>query len=63
MWYHFTSNIGQSTIDWGYASEYDSGFNPSLALAIGGRKVVEVHNGQHTAGPMWYHLGELGELQ
>jgi hypothetical protein len=36
--------------------EYDSsGWDPSVAIS--GSTVVEVHNGNVTGGPMWYHVG------
>ena len=60
MWYHM-GWVGSSTINWGPSYNYDGGFNPSVAWAVpldsGLGTLVEVHNGQSTDGPMWYHVG------
>jgi hypothetical protein len=39
----------------GPSHEYDWGWDPSVAIS--GSTVVEVHNGNVTGGPMWYHVG------
>jgi hypothetical protein len=39
----------------GTSHEYDWGWDPSVAIS--GSTVVEVHNGNVTGGPMWYHVG------
>jgi hypothetical protein len=41
----------------GPSIEYDSGWNPSVAIS--GSTVVEVQNGSDAAGPMWYHVGQV----
>jgi hypothetical protein len=67
MWYH-VGTVNGSQVDWSPAYSYDVGFNPSVAIqacaAFGaidctgnGMMLVEVHNGQAEAGPMWYHVG------
>lgn len=38
--------------------QYDTGFNPSVAISYG--NIVEVHNGTSSAGPLWYKRGSIG---
>jgi hypothetical protein len=52
-------------INFGPSNYYDTGWNPSVAAApcvtnsgaSCGMTILEVHNGQAQAGPMWYHVG------
>jgi hypothetical protein len=64
MWYH----VGQATwnwpssspsVAWGPYQEYDWGYDPSVAGCVQSNMVVEVHNGQGSPGPMWYHVGSI----
>ena len=56
LWYR-SGHVTGLAIQWGSSQPYDTGFNPSVAMA--GSTVVEVHNGQDGAGTLWYHLGAL----
>jgi hypothetical protein len=44
-------------IEWGASHQYDTGFNPSVAVS--GSTVVEVHNAANTAGPLWFRMGQV----
>jgi hypothetical protein len=58
MFYHYGSWPGfGTTLNLGPSTEYDWGWNPSIAADPDFNGVVEVHNGQGTSGPMWYHVG------
>jgi hypothetical protein len=59
MWYH-VGHINGTTINWGPPIQYDTDWNPSVAVSsyfAGG--VVEVHNGQPAYGPMWCQVGQI----
>lgn len=60
---------GGSDVTWQAAQEYDSGFNPSVALdqycsscAAGSTTIVEVHQSQSGASPLWFHIGTFSGL-
>ena len=57
LWYHYGDWPGGTTLALGPTTEYDWGWNPSIAADSDFNGVVEVHNGQGTFGPMWYHVG------
>jgi hypothetical protein len=69
MWYHYGSWSGGTVLDsgtplnMGGSYEYDSGWNPSVAASGVPGSAVEVHDGSGSAGPMWYHLGSILEIQ
>jgi hypothetical protein len=50
-----------TSINWGSATNYDNGYDPSIAIGVpdgnGNVQVLEVHNGG--TGEMWFHTGEL----
>ena len=47
-------------IGWGPSYPYDLGMNPSVGISETqtGTALVEVHNGQSSAGPLWYRVGQ-----
>jgi hypothetical protein len=58
-----------SDATWQAAQEYDSGFNPAIALdqycsscATGATTIVEVHQSQSGASPLWFHIGTFSGL-
>jgi hypothetical protein len=56
MWYRVGEVVGP-TVVWGSSHEYDTGYNPSVAMS--GSIVVEVHNGSTSGGGLWYHIGKV----
>jgi hypothetical protein len=61
MWYHWGYFTGVGTINFGNATQYDFGDNPSVA--VGSNSPVEVHNGGGTAGQMWWSVGNIQVIQ
>jgi hypothetical protein len=61
LWYRVGQiNTTSMTIDWGnknYATAYDKGINPSVAIS--GSTVVEVHNATQGVGPLWMRIGQV----
>jgi hypothetical protein len=57
LWYHNGSYLGGTTLNLGPTTQYDWGWNPSVAGESNFNGVIEVHNGQGAFGPMWYHVG------
>jgi len=60
LWYHYGSWQGGTTLNMGPTTQYDWGWNPSIAADPNYNGIVEVHNGQSSSGPMWYHVGTNG---
>jgi hypothetical protein len=57
LWYHYGGWSGGTTLNLGSPIQYDWGWNPSVAAYPTFNGVIEVHNGQGSSGPMWYHVG------
>jgi hypothetical protein len=63
MWYHWGYFTSSTTINFGWISgQYDWGYNPSVAVGDSAAP-VEVHDGGGTAGPEWYHVGNINVIQ
>ena len=55
-----------ATLHWGASSQYDTGFNPTVAVdnssypgAPGVEQVVEIHQATSSTSDLWYHVGWL----
>jgi len=59
MWYRVGQITGTATktINWNPSVPYDSGWNPKISYGPYG--LIEVHNGEQTAGQMYYDYGSL----
>jgi hypothetical protein len=58
-----------SDVAWQAAQEYNTGFNPAIALdqycsscAAGTTTIVEVHQAQSGTSQLWFHIGTFGGL-
>jgi hypothetical protein len=56
LWYR-VGQVSGSTIEWSASHQYDTGFNPSVALS--GSTVVEVHNAAAAASALWSRVGQV----
>jgi len=67
LWSHIAQTTGEfgSTIPWNSGDEYDTGYNPTVAMdpfwtGLGGStSVVEVHQAGKNLSNLWYHVGTL----
>jgi hypothetical protein len=66
LFFQLGSNNAQSIkgINWGAASLYDTGFNPTVAIDLNSPTpatptVVEVHQSANSVSTLWYHVGTL----
>jgi hypothetical protein len=60
LWSLFGIPSGPNTILWQNGSNFEHGWNPTVAAS--GPTTVEVHNSQYTAGPLWYDTGVTNEI-
>lgn len=66
LWYQIGSNAPPSfsAISWGPATQYDTGYNATVAADLNGKSltsatVVEVHQAASGQSALWYHVGVL----
>jgi hypothetical protein len=67
LWFQIGSNAPPSfsKINWGAATQYDTGFNATVAADLNGpaaattTTVVEVHQSTSNESALWYHVGVL----